>query len=40
MEAKQDKIDSISIMKKLNELESKIKELEKKTIKIERIKLN
>ena len=40
MEAKQDKIDSISIMKKLNELESKIKELEKRTIKIERIKLN
>ena len=40
MEAKQDKIDSISILKKLNELESKIKELEKKTIKIERIKLN
>ena len=40
MEAKEDKIDSASIMKKLNELESKIKELEKKTIKIERIKLN
>ena len=40
MEAKQDKIDSASIMKKLNELESKIKELEKRTIKIERIKLN
>ena len=40
MEAKQDKIDSISIMKKLNELESKVKELEKRTIKIERIKLN
>ena len=40
MEEKQNKIDSISIIKKLNELESKIKELEKKTIKIERIKLN
>ena len=40
METKQDKIDSASIMKKLNELESKIKELEKRTIKIERIKLN
>ena len=40
METKQDKIDSASIMRKLNELESKIKELEKRTIKIERIKLN
>ena len=40
METKQDKIDSTFIMKKLNELESKIKELEKRTVKIERIKLN
>ena len=30
MEAKQDKIDSISIMKKLNELESKIKNSKKR----------
>ena len=40
METKEDKIDSTFIMKKLNELESKIKELEKRTVKIERIKLN
>ena len=40
MEEKQDKIDSGLIMKKINELESRIKELEKRTIKIERIKLN
>ena len=39
MEEKQDKIDSVSIMKKINELESRLKELENRTIKIERIKL-
>ena len=40
MEEKQDKIDSALIIKKINEFESRIKELEKRTIKIERIKLN
>ena len=40
MDEKSEKIDSSSIMKKINELESRIKELENKTIKIERIKLN
>ena len=40
MEEKQDKIDSVSIMKKINELESRLKELENRTIKIEKIKIN
>ena len=40
MEEKQDKIDSGLIMKKINGLESRLKELEKRTINIERIKYN
>ena len=40
MEENQDKIDSALIIKKINGLESRLKELEKRTIKIERIKLN